>query len=293
MSALWAAMDEGQFSSALGVPLKRFNGYLFKDRTAIALDAEELEVLIQAAEHKWTDVEPAIFGTLLERALNPKERAKLGAHYTPRAYVERLVSPTIIEPLRADWTGVRVAASDLIEQEKVEEARKLVEDFHGRLARTKVLDPACGTGNFLYVAMARMKELEGEVVELLEQLGDHQYVAELTGHTITPEDFLGIEINPRAAAIAQLVLWIGYLQWHFRVNGKDRAPPEPILKDIRTIENRDALIEYKDRVIEKDERGVPVTRWDGETMKTHPVIRPLLSERVTAARRGARASGAA
>ncbi len=134
-----------------------------------------------------------------------------------------------------------------------------------------MLDPACGTGNFLYVAMARMKELEGEVLDLLVELGDDQYVAEITGHTITPENFLGIEINPRAAAIAQLVLWIGYLQWHFRVNGADRAPPEPILRDVRTIENRDALMDYDKKVLERDADGHPVTRWDGETMKVHPV----------------------
>ena len=278
LTALWAAMDAGEFSPALGVPLRKFNGYLFKDRTAIPLDAEELEVLIQAAEHRWTEVEPAIFGTLLERALNPKERAKLGAHYTPRAYVERLVGPTIIEPLRADWAGVRVAATELIEQGKVDEARRTVETFHTRLAQTRVLDPACGTGNFLYVAMARMKELEGEVLDLLVDLGDDQYLAELTGHTITPENFLGIEINPRAAAIAQLVLWIGYLQWHFRVNGADRPPPEPILRDIRTIENRDALIEWDERVLELDASGAPVTRWDGETMKPHPVTGKLVPD---------------
>ncbi|MGB3471094.1 MAG: DNA methyltransferase [Erythrobacter sp.] len=271
LSALWAAMDRGKFSPALGVPLKKFNGYLFKERTAIPLDAEELEVLIKAGEHVWTEVEPAIFGTLLERALNPKERAKLGAHYTPRAYVERLIGPTIMEPLRADWDGVRGAAATLIEEGKEEEAKAFVEAFHSRLAQTKVLDPACGTGNFLYVAMARMKELEGEVLDLLVELGDDQYVAEITGHTITPENFLGIEINPRAAAIAQLVLWIGYLQWHFKVNGADRTPPEPILRDVKTIENRDALIDYDDKVAEQDEAGNPVTRWDGETMKEHPV----------------------
>lgn len=271
LSALWAAMDKGEFSPALGVPLRKFNGYLFKERTALPLDVEELEVLIQAAEHVWTEVEPAIFGTLLERALNPKERAKLGAHYTPRAYVERLIGPTIMEPLRADWDGVRGAAATLIEEGKADEAKAFVEAFHSRLAQTKVLDPACGTGNFLYVAMARMKELEGEVLDLLVELGDDQYVAELTGHTITPENFLGIEINPRAAAIAQLVLWIGYLQWHFRVNGADRTPPEPILRDVKTIENRDALIEWDEKVAELDEAGNPVTRWDGETMKEHPV----------------------
>ena len=271
LSALWAAMDKGEFSPALGVPLKKFNGYLFKERTAIPLDGEELEVLIKAGEHVWTEVEPAIFGTLLERALNPKERAKLGAHYTPRAYVERLIGPTIIEPLRADWDGVRGAAATLIDGGKIDEARRHVEAFHAKLAQTKVLDPACGTGNFLYVAMARMKELESEVLDLLVELGDDQYVAEISGHTITPENFLGIEINPRAAEIAQLVLWIGYLQWHFRVNGVGRAPSEPILRDVRTIENRDALIDYNDKELERDEAGEPVTRWDGETMKLHPV----------------------
>jgi hypothetical protein len=271
LSALWEAMDGGGFAPALGATLRRFNGYLFKDRSAIPLQADELDVLIEAAKADWTQVEPAIFGTLLERALDTKERAKLGAHYTPRAYVERLVMPTVIEPLRADWAGVRGAATQLLEAGRTEEARKTVEAFHAQLASTKVLDPACGTGNFLYVAMARMKELEGEVIELLTELGDTQYVAELSGHSITPENFLGIEINPRAAAIAQLVLWIGYLQWHFRVAGKDRMPAEPILKDIRTIENRDALITWDDKVLERDENGAPVSRWDGETMKPHPV----------------------
>jgi len=280
LSALWRAMDRGDFAPGLGIPVKHFNGYLFKDTQALPLELDELKVLIEAAQKDWTEVEPAIFGTLLERALNPKERAKLGAHYTPRAYVERLVGPTLMEPLRADWAGVRVAAAELIDQGKTEDARCTVEGFHGRLAAIRVLDPACGTGNFLYVAMARMKELEGEVLDLLMDLGDRQYVAELTGHTITPENFLGIEINPRAAAIAQLVLWIGYLQWHFRVNGKDRSPPEPILRDIRTIENRDALIEWDSREIERDAHGAPITRWDGETMKPHPVTgRPVPDER--------------
>nr|WP_166175715.1 class I SAM-dependent DNA methyltransferase [Altererythrobacter segetis] len=278
LSSLWEAMDAGEFAPALAVQVRKFNGYLFKKTEALPLDADELKVLVEAASKVWTDVEPAIFGTLLERALNPKERAKLGAHYTPRAYVERLVGPTIMEPLRADWNGVQAAAAALVDEGKTDEARAHVEAFHARLAQTKVLDPACGTGNFLYVAMARMKELEGEVLDLLVGLGDDQYVAEITGHTITPENFLGIELNPRAAEIAQLVLWIGYLQWHFRVNGKDRAPPEPILKDIRTIENRDALIDYDERILERDEAGAPLTIWDGLSFKTHPVTGKLVPD---------------
>jgi hypothetical protein len=274
LSALWQAMDKGGLAGMLGdagETVLRFNGYLFKDTTAIALHADEIGLLIEASTHKWNHVEPAIFGTLLERALDGKERAKLGAHYTPRAYVERLVMPTIMEPLRADWAGVQAAAGQLIEAGKASEAHGVIEKFHGQLASTKVLDPACGTGNFLYVALARMKELEGEVLGRLGELGDKQYLAELSGRTITPENFLGIEINPRAAAIAQLVLWIGYLQWHFKVNGEGKVPPEPVLRDVKTIENRDALITWDKKVLERDEHGKPLTRWDGETMKLHPV----------------------
>lgn len=277
LSALWQAMDKGGLAGVLGEAgetVLRFNGYLFKDTAAIALNADEIGLLIEAATHKWNHVEPAIFGTLLERALDGKERAKLGAHYTPRAYVERLVMPTIMEPLRADWAGVQAAAGQFIEAGKADLAHAEIEKFHSKLAQTKVLDPACGTGNFLYVALARMKELEGEVIGRLAELapeGERQTVAELSGHTITPENFLGIEINPRAAAIAQLVLWIGYLQWHFRVNGEGKVPPEPVLRDVKTIENRDALITWDKKVLERDDHGKPLTRWDGETMKLHPV----------------------
>jgi hypothetical protein len=284
LQELWSRMDTGGFVGALGEAgetVRQFNGYLFKETVALTLDQEEIDVLIEAAKAKWNHVEPAIFGTLLERALNPKERAKLGAHYTPRAYVERLVEPTIMEPLKDDWVGAWTAAMEAAELGDKDNAREIVEAFHGKLTRTKVLDPACGTGNFLYVAMARMKELEGEVLELLEELGDRQYLAEISGHTITPENFLGLEINPRAAAIAQLVLWIGYLQWHFKVNGEDRMPEPPVLRDVKTIECRDALIEWDRKELERDKRGQPVTRWDGESMKRHPVTgKPVPDETV-------------
>ena len=280
LEALWEKMDRGGFAGSLGQAgenVRRFNGYLFKETVALDLKSEELEALIKAASYEWTQVEPAIFGTLLERALDPKERAKLGAHYTPRASVERLVLPTIIEPLRAEWLGVQTAAVDLLEQGKRDKAQEEVERFHSKLARTKVLDPACGTGNFLYVAMARMKELEGEVIDLLVELDDRQYVLEIMGHTITPENFLGIEVNPRAAAIAQLVIWIGYLQWHFRTIGPGKMPPEPILRDIRTIDTRDALIAWRERRPLKAD-GKPVTIWDGTTLKPHHVTGRLVPD---------------
>ena len=104
---LWEAMDTGGFAYAIERDVKKFNGYLFKDRSALKLPREEIGELFEAAKADWKLVEPAIFGTLLEQALNPSERRKLGAHYTPRAYVERLVIATILEPLKAEWANVQ------------------------------------------------------------------------------------------------------------------------------------------------------------------------------------------
>lgn len=110
LESLWKAMDKGEFTPILDMKVLRFNGDLFKEGEALPVNMQQLELLILAAESDWKAVEPAIFGTLLERALDPHERHKLGAHYTPRAYVERLVMPTIIEPLREEWESVKAAA---------------------------------------------------------------------------------------------------------------------------------------------------------------------------------------
>jgi hypothetical protein len=133
-----------------------------------------------------------------------------------------------------------------------------------------VLDPACGSGNFLYVALELMKRLEGEVTALLSDLGDDQDALALAGYTVDPHQFLGIELNPWAAAVAELVLWIGYLQWHFRTHGK-ASPAEPVLRDFRNIENRDAVLQWSARTERRDATGAPVTRWDGVTTTLHPV----------------------
>ena len=115
LQALWSDMEKGaEFSVALKAKVLHFNGGLFQNSTALPLDADQLQLLIESAAADWRDVEPAIFGTLLERALDPRERHKLGAHYTPRAYVERLVFPTVIDPLREEWDGVKAASIQLL-----------------------------------------------------------------------------------------------------------------------------------------------------------------------------------
>ena len=266
---LWRAMDHGQFSVAIRAALPRFNGKLFKQPEALPLDRVQIELLREAARADWREVEPAIFGTLLERALSPTERSRLGAHYTPRAYVERLVLPTVIEPLRADWDDARTAALLLAAEGKSNAARAEVRSFHRRLCQIRVLDPACGSGNFLYVTLEHLKRLEGEVLNQLEELGDSQGLLELAGVAVDPHQLLGLEVNPRAAAIAELVLWIGYLQWHFRTRGQV-LPPQPVLRDFGNIECRDAVLAHDGAEPTRDDGGQPLTRWDGRTYRIHP-----------------------
>ena len=273
LRVLWADMDQGGFSAALATQVLKFNGKLFKEPMAdgysLLLNTEQIGRLIIAAKSKWNEVEPAIFGTLLERALNTTERHALGAHYTPRAYVERLVLPTVVEPLRADWA-------------KMAEARAEIRKFHRQLCTTRVLDPACGSGNFLYVTLEHLKRLEGEVLNQLEAFGEAQALLGLEGETVTPQQLLGIEINERAAALAELVLWIGYLQWHIRTRG-NKAVAEPVVHDYGNIAHRDAVLENDEaelaygRGYGGGHNGAPsgscelLTRWDGTTFKPHPV----------------------
>lgn len=276
VSSLWRAMDRGE--DYVTGRLLRFNGGLFSTHDAPVLTKEQLILLLMAAKSDWSEVDPSIFGTLLERALNPKERHRLGAHYTPRSYVERLVKPTIEEPLRADWDLVRAEVRQLVNQGKVEEAQKRVLTFHHTLCCTRVLDPACGTGNFLYVTLDLFKRLESEVLALLSELGYKQIGLEMERYRVTPEQFLGIEVKRWAKEIAELVLWIGYLQWQVRQPGGALTVPQPVLRDYGNIECRDAVLAYDREELLRDEKGKPVTRWDGETMKVSPVTGEMIPD---------------
>lgn len=285
VESLWREMDSGGFSIALAAPVLRFNGKLFKQADTLPLDRGQIDLLIEAARAQWSEVEPAIFGTLLERALDPTERHALGAHYTPRAYVERLVLPTVIEPLRADWADAKAAAIVLANEGDTAAALDAIRDFHRTLCRVRVLDPACGSGNFLYVTLEHLKRLEGEVLNAFDEIDPSRQDASrrqqglaldgpradpFGGEGVDPHQLLGIELNPRAAAIAEMVLWIGYLQWHYRTRG-DVHPPEPVLRDFRNIECRDAVLAYDRVEFATDADGRPQTRWDGRTMKPSPV----------------------
>ncbi|MER8990576.1 type IIL restriction-modification enzyme MmeI [Mesorhizobium sp. M0678] len=271
LESLWAVMDTGGYAPHLNATLKRFNGSLFKKRSALSLDKDDVNELWIAASKDWSDVEPAIFGTLLERALDSRERSKLGAHYTPRAYVERLVVPTIIEPLRADWAIVQGQVKELRDKGDHAGALAAVKAYHHKLCTTRVLDPACGTGNFLYVSLELMKRLEGEVLEALDDLGEDQARFAMEGETVNPRQFYGLELNRRAVPIADLVLWIGYLKWQLKTAGLSSIT-EPILHAYGTITQQDAVIVYDRQELLRDATGRPLSRWDGVTRKLHPIM---------------------
>jgi hypothetical protein len=272
VEALWDAMNSGKSFFILG-KLLQFNGGLFADPEALPLEATQLRILLKAAKREWCDVQPAIFGTLIERALDPKERHKLGAHFTPTSYVERLLVPTIEEPLRAEWDIVRVRVRQLVPPgefsppKRVNEAQSVVREFLEKLCNTTVLDPACGSANFLYVALNLFKRLESEVLATLFDLGMKQQ--ELGENMmVTPRQFKGIEARRGSKEIAELVLWIGYLQWHHKMYGQSKTPPEPILRDDKNIECRDAVLAYDHEEEARNEHtGALLTFWDGETMK--------------------------
>ncbi|CAM3473685.1 hypothetical protein DESA109040_14030 [Deinococcus saxicola] len=176
----------------------------------------------------------------------------------------------VIEPLRDNWDGVKVAIendlSSVTPDSSAEDQTKArqkavaqVEAFLADLRGLRVLDPACGTGNFLYVSMELIKKLEGEIQTFLQSLGGQPQLLE-----VSPENFLGLELNPRAASVASLVLWIGYLQIYARGHTRP-APPEPVLKAFKNIRQMDAVLGYK-----KTETNPQATRWDGETRITDP-----------------------
>ncbi len=240
IESLWHLMDIG---GRVG-PMKflRFNGHFFKDATALPLTRAELVLVEAAARADWAEVEPSIFGTLLTRALDPEERHRLGAEYTPRAFIERLVRPTIEEPVLERWTAVQAEVVQLLASEKAKdrttaEARLL--EFHAWLRGLRVLDPACGSGNFLYVAMHALKRIELEVIRSIARVTGQ---ASLRMEEIGPWQFYGIEVKPWAREIAELTLWIGFHQF-WRLH-HDVQPPEPILQDTGTLECRDAVLAW-------------------------------------------------
>ena len=235
-STLFAAMRDG---GHVGFDkIEWFNGGLFDSDDALPLTYADIDDLKRAAHLDWQDIDPSIMGTLFERGLDPDKRSQLGAHYTDRDKIMQIVTPVIVAPLQAEWAGVRTEIEAVLARgakNAVDKAQGLKSGFLERLARFRVLDPACGSGNFLYLALQELKAIELQVNNEGQVLGLQRDMPR-TG----PENLLGIELNPYAAELARVSVWIGDIQWSRR-NGFEPAR-NPILRTLETIECRDAVL---------------------------------------------------
>ena len=264
--SLFAQMATGGFSGA--DEIAHFNGDLFNVVDTVELSATALQRLGEACERNWRDIEPSIFGTLFERALDASKRAQTGAHYTGADDIELVVEPVVMTPLRREWETARAEIEsseagfsgftdfqDYVADASITQsgqsvnpvnpdsdnspARARLEAFRERLASVRVLDPACGSGNFLYIALRSLLDLEKEVIDYAAARG-------WLGLTprVQPDQMLGLEINHYAAELARTALWIGYIQWH-QANGFPYTQ-RPILTPLDTIRQTDAILDLSD-----------------------------------------------
>lgn len=230
--------------------IRHFNGGLFADDVALELTREELRVLVEAAKLDWGSVEPAVFGTLFERSLDPDKRSQLGAQYTGKEDILRVVEPVLMAPLREEWRRVRAEVEADATAEQLPRDRsartRAVNRIQGRaqerlevFARTvrskRVLDPACGSGNFLYVSLSLLLDLEKEVSVFAGRYGHGPFFPEVGPHQV-----FGIERDPYAHELAQVSVWIGYLQW-MNQNGFG-SPPDPVLGPMTNVVEMDAIL---------------------------------------------------
>lgn len=244
---LFAAMAGGGWFGVDQVP--HFNGGLFDDDRVLALDEAGLEVLAGMVPADWAAIEPSIFGTLFERGLDPAKRSQLGAHFTSREDILLVVEPVLMAPLRRRWVEVQAQADLLAQRRDAVKGQKranldkqlqnLLLDFALELARVRVLDPACGSGNFLYLALLSLLDLWKEVYNQMLALG-LTGLQPLPGLAPSPGQLYGIEINEYAHELAQATIAIGYIQW-LRNNGFGH-PPEPILQPLQTVRRMDAIL---------------------------------------------------
>lgn len=239
LQALFVAMKDGGLFGVDAVPW--FNGGLFATIAVPPLAEADVAALRAASKLDWSAIDPSILGTLFERGLDPAKRSQLGAHYTDPATILRLVEPVVQRPLQAEWASEKqrieaaLAKSRKHGDKAYRDAQAVFVGYLERLKAYRVLDPACGSGNFLYLALKTLKDIEHQVNLEAEALGlERQH--DVTG----PHNVLGIELNEYAAELARVTVWIGELQW--RLDKGYGFKTHPILEPLDHIECRDAVL---------------------------------------------------
>ncbi len=243
LSDLFAVMNTGGRFGTENIP--HFNGGLFRDSEALEIPGDQVDALREADTQAWSEVEPSIFGTLFERILDPAKRRQLGKHYTSREDIETIVRPVIMWPLERDWAALQEEVKPHLRWDtETGERRQRDHDalvaklqaFLDRLGALRILDPACGSGNFLYVSMDLLKTLERQVTAFGATWGVPVHPR------VHPKQLYGIEVNEYAHELASIVVWIGYLQWKRR-NGLQLDDEVPILQPLDNIHLMDAILQ--------------------------------------------------
>lgn len=251
--------------------IKHFNGDLFNESDTVELSEVSLQRLVEAVDKNWRDIEPSIFGTLFEGVMDATKRSRLGAHYTSADDILLVVEPVVMKPLRREWEEAKQEIDNLVDGGEEDEGRTALDAFRERLAGVSVLDPACGSGNFLYIALRSLLDLEKRVMDYAAEQGWHGLTPQ-----VNPSQMAGIELDHYAAELARTALWIGYIQWH-QANGF-AYKHDPILTPLDTIRRMDAILDF-------DADGNPVEpEWpDAEFIVGNP---PFLGGRLLLAKLG-------
>lgn len=213
-----------------------FGGELFAGAKIPPLVRADLDQILESAKRDWADIEPSIFGTLFERGLDPGNRTQLGAHYTDARSIDLIVTPVLIAPLHAEFAAMKVQVDKLLTKGKPKLASKAWQDYLERVRTTTVLDPACGSGNFLYVSLRALKDLEHEAIGW----GSEKLQVPMDFPQVGPKNVKGIEINWYASELAKVTIWIGEIQWMMHHGYSYNR--NPILGGLAQVEHRDALL---------------------------------------------------
>lgn len=240
LTQLFSAMRDGGLYGVENVPW--FNGGLFTSIDVPALTILDVSELRRAAALNWSAIDVSIFGTLFERGLDPAKRSQLGAHYTDTATIARIIEPVVQRPLLQKWEQTSQQIRELMAPSR----KKGDKHYRGaqaefiewltQLKHYRVLDPACGSGNFLFLGLKAIKDIEHRSHLDAAALGLDRQADLVTG----PHNMLGIELNEYAAELARVTVWIGELQWRLAHGYEFRL--DPVLQSLDHIECRDALI---------------------------------------------------
>jgi hypothetical protein len=242
LTDLFSAMSEGGMFGADDIAW--FNGGLFRRIDVPALSILDVTELRNAAHLNWSAIDVSIFGTLFERGLDPAKRSQLGAHYTDTATIDRLIDPVLRRPLLHKWKlvaqSIQALQAKIIKKDDkhYRAAKALFIGWLDALKNYRILDPACGSGNFLFLGLKALKDIEHQSHLEAAALGLDREADLVTG----PHNVLGIELNAYAAELARVTVWIGELQWRMAHGYEFKT--NPVLEPLDHIECRDALLSF-------------------------------------------------